>query len=298
MIYRFIQDHLTEYSVVKMCSVLGVSKSGFYKWRAFQASDERTDRQLRHEELKQKILQSHHESYGTYGSPRILKDLEEWGYSVCERTVGRLMKEMGLHALPGKKWTVTTDSKHDQFIYPNLLARKFKTDAPNKVWVADITYIWTLEGWLYLASVMDLFSRKIVGWSLDVNMETDLPLSALQKAILMRNPTDKPFHHSDRGSQYCSTAYIECLNSEEFRISMSRKGDPYDNACIESFHATIKKELIYRHRFTTRVEARQAIRHYIDDFYNLRRRHSTLGYLSPENYEKSRAQAATEQSVS
>jgi putative transposase len=224
-----------------MCSVLGVSKSGFYKWRDFQVKGARTERQARQDELKQKIFQSYHESHGTYGSPRILKDLEEWGYSLCERKVGRLMKEMGLRALPDKKVVVTTDSNHEQYVYPNLLERQFAVDAPNAVWVADITYIWTLEGWLYLASVMDLFSRKIVGWSLEATMKTELPFDALQKALLLRNPAGEPIHHSDRGSQYCSADYINCLEKCHFQISMSRKGDPYDNACIESFHATIKK---------------------------------------------------------
>ena len=298
MIYSFIQDHLDEYSVVKMCGVLGVSKSGFYKWRGLQTTGEMTERQLRQEELKQKIFQSYHESYGTYGSPRIVKDLEAWGYSVCGRTVGRLMKEMDLRALPDRKIRVTTDSNHDQFVYPNLLERQFNADAPNTVWVADITYIWTLEGWLYLASVMDLFSRKIVGWSLEATMRTELPLGALQKALLLRNPVGEPIHHSDRGSQYCSADYVDCLEENRFRISMSRKGDPYDNACIESFHATIKKELIYRSRFKTREEARKAISNYIDVFYNLRRRHSTLGYLSPDAYEKKYYSPAFEQAVS
>lgn len=281
-----------------MCNLLGVSRGGYYKWRTQLIAAHRTERQLLREEILQKIAQSYHESYGTYGSPRILEDLKAQGYSICERTVGRYMKELELCALPVKQFVTTTDSNHNQFIYPNLLERKFRVDQPNKVWVADITYIWTLEGWLYLASVMDLFSRKIVGWSLDVTMKAELPLVALQDALLLRNPSGEPIHHSDRGSQYCSEEYIKCLNKREFKISMSRKGDPYDNACIESFHATIKKELIYRHRFRTREDARKAIGHYIDDFYNLRRRHSTLGYLSPENYEKKYVFLTSEQMVS
>lgn len=287
-----------EYSVVKMCKVLGVAKSGFYKWRGLQVSGEQTKRQERRQELVQKIFQSYHESHGTYGSPRIVKDLETWGYAVCERTVGRIMKEVGICAVPERKFQVTTDSNHNQFVYPNLLERQFQVDEPNTVWVSDITYIWTLEGWLYLASVMDLFSRKIVGWSLGVTMKTELPLDALQNALLRRNPGKETIHHSDRGSQYCSDKYIECLEKSHFNISMSRKGDPYDNACIESFHATLKKELIYRNRFRTREEAWKAIGHYIDVFYNLRRRHSTLGYLSPEDYEKKCSFSVVERSVS
>lgn len=281
-----------------MCIILGVSRGGFYKWRTQLITGKRTTRQLHREELLQKIAQSHHESYGTYGSPRILEDLKAQGYSICERTVGRYMKELKLCAVPAQKFVNTTDSNHRKFVYPNLLERRFEVDKPNTVWVTDITYIWTLEGWLYLASVMDLFSRKIVGWSLDVTMKTELPLGALQEALLLRNPASEPIHHSDRGSQYCSDEYIECLKKAEFKISMSRKGDPYDNACIESFHATIKKELIYRHRFSTREQARKAIGHYIDDFYNSRRRHSTLDYLSPENYERKYTSLVSDRLVS
>lgn len=165
------------------------------------------------------------------------------------------MKELGLFAIPAQKFVNTTDSDHHEFVYPNLLERKFKVDEPNTVWITDITYVWMLEGWLYLASVMDLFSRKIVGWSLDVTTKVELPLGALQEALLLRNPSGEPIHHSDRGSQYSSEEYLKCLNKGEFKISMSRKGDPYDNACIESFQATIKKELIYGHRFRTQEDA-------------------------------------------
>lgn len=204
------------------------------------------------------------------------------------RTVGNYMRELEINALPVKQFVTTTYFTHN----PNLLKRKFKVDEPNKVWLSDITYI-SLEGWVYLASAMDLFSRKIIGWSLDVTMKTELPLGGLQKALLLRNPSGEPIHHSDRGSQYCSDKYIECLEEGKLKISMSRKGDPYDNACVESFHATIKKELIYR-RFRTREDARKTIGHYIDNFYNLWRRHSTLGYLSPENYEKKHASKTAE----
>lgn len=286
MIFEFILAHRDEYRVVKMCSVLGVSKSGFYKWQDNLLKGLLSEQLTKREEIEQKIARSYHESHGIYGSPRIYEDLKAWGYSVCERTVGRYMKKMGLCALHKPKFQVTTDSAHQQFIYPNLLERKFQVAAPNKAWVADITYIWTMEGWLYLASVMDLFSRKIVGWSLDVTMKTDLPFEALQQAIALRNPDKTLIHHSDRGSQYCSDEYTDCLKEKEIHISMSRKGDPYDNACIESFHASLKKELIYRTRYKTRAEAKAAIGWYIDSFYNQRRRHSTLDYLSPNEYEK------------
>jgi len=285
VIYGFIQEHQDQYDVVKMCKILGVSKSGFYKWRSQQATQKRTEVEIQKEEIKQKILQSFNESYGTYGSPRVYQDLKAWGYSVCERTVGRYMKEMGLSASSKEKYVVTTDSNHKKFVYPNRLERQFNVDTPNTVWVADITYIWTMEGWLYLASIMDLFSRKIVGWSLSTTMKTELPLDALKRALLTRNPDKGLLHHSDRGSQYCSDEYTDHLNQHDIEISMSGKGDPYDNACIESFHATLKKDLIYRRRLETRKEAIDAISQYIEVFYNLRRRHSTLNHLSPVAYE-------------
>ena len=237
-------------------------------------------------EVQQKISKSFHESYGTYGSPRVHDDLIEWGYIISQKTVARIMKEMGLRATPKEKYVVTTDSNHDLNIYPNLLKRQFNVEEPNKVWVSDITYIWTLEGWVYLSSVMDLFSRKIVGWSLASHMKKELTIQALNMAIISRQPDEGLIHHSDRGSQYCSHEYIDILKDQKVQISMSRKGDPYDNACIESFHATIKKDLIYRRRFKTKAEAIKAVNYYISSFYNEKRRHSTLGNCSPNKYEK------------
>jgi len=267
-----------------MCEVLDVSKSGYYNWLNIQ-DREPTEREVRREEMKQKIAKFYHESFRTYGSPRIHADLIEEGYTVSQKTVGRLMQEMGLSAIPEEKFVVTTDSNHDLNIYPNELNQEFTTDGSDRVWVSDITYIWTLEGWVYLASVMDLFSRKIVGWKLGSSMKKELPLGALNMAITTRQPKPGLIHHSDRGSQYCSKDYIEKMNEFKMKISMSRTGNPYDNACIESFHATIKKELIYRRRFKTRNEAIKAVNYYISNFYNTRRRHSTLGYLSPTNFE-------------
>lgn len=268
-----------------MCKVLYVSTSGYYNWLKNQ-DREPTEREERRKEIKQKIAKFFHESHGTYGSPRIHSDLIDERYVVSQKTVARYMQEMGLRATPEEKYVVTTDSNHDLRIYPNLLKQNFNVDQPNKVWVTDITYIWTLEGWVYLASVMDLFSRKIVGWSQGSNMEKKLPLQALKMAITTRQPSEGLIHHSDRGSQYCSKDYVEELNTHNMQISMSRTGNPYDNACIESFHATIKKELIYRRRFKTRDEAVQAINYYIGQRYNNRRKHSTLGYCSPNTYEQ------------
>jgi putative transposase len=212
--------------------------------------------------------------------------LVEWGYTISQKTVARMMKEMGLKATPKEKYVVTTDSNHDLNIYPNLVNRQFTVKEPNQVWVSDITYIWTLEGWVYLSSIMDLFSRKIVSWSLGFDMKKELTIQALNRAIVSRQPAEGLIHHSDRGSQYCSHDYTNLLKKEKIQISMSKKGDPYDNACIESFHATIKKDLIYRRRFSTRAAAIKAINHYISHFYNEKRKHSTLGNCSPNQFER------------
>lgn len=268
-----------------MCKILGVSTSGYYKWKSTHGHGE-TDREKKKKEIKQKIKKSFHESQGTYGSPRVYNDLIEWGYTVSPKTVARYMREMGLKATPEEKFVVTTDSNHDLPIAPNLVNREFNVDRPNAVWVADITYVRTLAGWLYLATIMDLFSRKIVGWSLGKSMKKELTLEALEMAITTRRPPEGLIHHSDRGSQYCSNEYMDVLHEAGIQMSMSRKGDPYDNACIESFHATIKKELIYRFRFNNRAEASKAINYYISSRYNERRKHSTLGYKSPNNFER------------
>jgi putative transposase len=268
-----------------MCQVLKVSTSGYYKWLKEQSSPPSEKKKYRLE-IQQKINKSFHESFGTYGSPRVHDDLIEWGYTISQKTVARMMREMGLKATQKEKFVVTTDSNHDLIIYPNILNRQFSVEEPNQAWVTDITYIWTLEGWVYLASVMDLFSRKIVGWSLADHMKKELAIQALNMAIIQRQPGKELIHHSDRGSQYCSHDYIDILKEKEMNISMSKKGDPYDNACIESFHATIKKDLIYRRRFKTRVEAIKAVNYYISGFYNERRKHSTLGNSSPNQFER------------
>lgn len=285
MIFKFIEEHQYEFRVVKMCEVLKVSTSGYYK--RLGEKEKRNKIREEKEKINQQIRMSFIESHETYGSPRIAVELEARGILVCERTIGKRMKEMGLCATSKTPYVVTTDSNHQYPIYPNLLERQFMVDAPNTVWVTDITYIWTIQGWLYLASVMDLFSRKIVGWSIGATMKKELPLEALQQAIMLREPGEGLIHHSDRGSQYCSKDYTELLTKRKMKGSMSRKGDPYDNACIESFHATIKKELIYRYKWETREGAIKAIGHYINQFYNTRRRHSTLGYVSPVDFEQS-----------
>jgi putative transposase len=273
------------FSIVKMCEVLKVSKSGYYKWLKFIDAPP-TAQELMRETVKPLISQSFHESFGTYGSPRIQKDLEELGYPLSAKYVAIRMQELGLSALPKKRFIHTTDSNHTFPIYPNLLNQQFKVDAPDQVWVSDITYIRTLQGWLYLASIMDLFSRKIIAWKVENHMRKELPLEVLRQAILLRRPKEGIIHHSDRGAQYCSNDYIKELKTNHFQISMSRKGNPYDNACIESFHATIKKELIYKKRFKAHEEAIYSVNRYISGFYNEQRRHSTLAYRSPNQFER------------
>ena len=281
MIYGFILEHSRMFKVNKMCAVLGVSTSGYYDW---------IDRETSVEEKRKQNVMKHIEhifyaNYEVYGSPRITKKLEDMGFNITERTVGRYMREMGLSAVPKEKFVITTDSKHHNEIYPNNLNREFN-DAPDEVWATDITYIWTSQGWLYLAVVMDLFSRKIVAWHMEQFLKKELATTALERALTFRNPSDKLLHHSDRGVQYTSNEYIDLLNDHEIQISMSRKGDCFDNACVESFFATLKKELVYRRRFKTREEAKLEIWKYIARFYNEKRIHSTLGYVSPNDYER------------
>ncbi|MFT9427963.1 MAG: IS3 family transposase [Sporolactobacillus sp.] len=283
MRYRFIEAHRDEHSVVLMCQILNVSKSGYYKWANDERQNKQTEREQYRATLKRKIKYYFEQKEQRYGSPRIYRYLIRKGFCVSLKTVARYMKAMGLKAVPEHRYVVTTDSNHNLRIYPNLLNRQFHQEAPNRAWVTDMTYIWTLEGWIYLASVIDLFSRKVVGWHMAATMTRELPLQALKLAIHKRNPGKGLIHHSDRGSQYCSNDYIDVLKQAKMQISMSHKGDPYDNACMESFHATLKKELVYRRRYITRAEAIQSINHYIHD-YNTKRMHSGMSTLNRTNF--------------
>lgn len=265
-----------------MCETLGVSRSGYYEWLQITKSEQ----QQRKEFIMRQIERIFFENYEVYGSPRITKELQKNKIDVTERTVGRYMREMGLSALQKTKVVKTTNSNHDNPIYPNTVDRKFNPPAPDEVWSTDITYIWTSEGWMYLAVVMDLFSRKIIGWNMGEYLTKDLAITALNRAYIFRDPSDKLTHHSDRGSQYTSKEYIALLHDKEVNISMSRKGDCFDNACVEAFFATLKKELVYRKKFHTRDEAKMKIWKYIASFYNEKRIHSTIGYVSPNEYER------------
>lgn len=268
-----------------MCEALGASRSGFYNWLK---NKERglTDLQQEREDLKIPVRQFFHQSMGTYGAPRVHKDMKAAGYDLSEKKVARLMAEMGLHASQPRKFMATTDSKHGLSVHPNLLQQQFNVEKPNQVWVSDMTYIYTHEGWLYLSVVLDLFARKVVGWETTDHMRAEGPLAALEMAILFRNPEPGLIHHSDRGSQYASNQYINTLAGIQAKVSMSRKGNPYDNACAESFFATLKKDCIHRQKFKTKAEAIQKINWFISTRYNPVRRHSHNGHLSPNQMEK------------
>lgn len=266
-----------------MCDVLAVSVSGYYDWCKRPVSQ----RAEANATLLVEIRQVHAESLKTYGSPRIHKELCERGQRCSRSRIERLMR---LHGIRGKCKrrckVVTTDAQHQLPVAPNLLNQAFQAQAPNRTWLADITYIPTAEGWLYLACVLDLFSRKIVGWAMDATMTTTLVIAALEMALQQRKPVLGLLHHSDRGSQYASLAYQAHLATQQINVSMSRTGNCYDNAVMESFWATLKAERIYDQAYRTRTEARTDIFLFIEGFYNRRRRHSALGYLSPDQFER------------
>jgi transposase InsO family protein len=270
------------YDVTLACEVLEVSTSGYYKSLGRQPGD----RARRRAELAVKIQAVHAESRGVYGSPRVYHALLAQGEKVCENTVAKVMKKQQIRAKSRRKFVPrTTDSTHDQPVARNLLDRQFTATLPNEKWVVDITYIPTDEGWLYLAGVMDLCSRKIVGWSMREHMETALVREALTMAILHRRPGAGLVHHSDRGVQYASEDYRHLLDRHGITASMSAKGDCWDNACAESFWATIKTELVNHHHYATHAQARESIFEYIEVFYNRKRLHSSLGYQSPDAFE-------------
>nr|WP_245544966.1 IS3 family transposase [Lentibacillus jeotgali] len=281
-----MEKHRHEFRVAKMCEVLGVWKSGYYDWRVRSKSNQ----EKRKEKLTAQVKRVYIESYRRYGSPKITEILKQEGWDVSQKTVTRIMKENGLRSKTVKKYKATTNSKHSYPVYPNLLNQNFHVDHPGEVWVSDITYVWTNEGWLYLATVMDLFSRRIIGWEMSRRMTKALTMTALQRAIRQQEPQEGLIHHSDRGSQYAAHDYQAILRNYKITTSMSRKGNCYDNASIESFHSVMKKELIFHQRYQTRAQAKQSIFAYIMTFYNYKRVHSSIGYLSPIAYEKKYAQ--------
>jgi len=269
-----------------MCEVLGVSPSGYYTYVKRQGREE-TEREAFNRYLDERILFHFHDNYGFYGSPRIYKRLRKIdNIDVSQRKVTGRMKELNLYATPPKNFIYTTDSNHTNDIYPNELNQEFEVEAPNQVWATDITYIHTGEGFLYLNPIMDLYSRRIISYRLDDHMRQELCVNTLEEAITLRQPKEGWMHHSDRGAQYCANAYLDILKESGATISMSRKAMPYDNACMESFFASLKKEFIYKQVFQTKAEAVLAIEFYIK-FYNEKRMHSSLDYLSPVEKEMS-----------
>jgi transposase InsO family protein len=282
--FAFIRDHLREYPLRTACRVLAVSPGGYYAWRDRPASP----RQRRREQLAIRIQTVHVATRRVYGSPRIHQALVAQGEKVCRNTVAKVMRQRNIRAKTKKKFVPrTTDSTHDQAVARNLLERQFAAALPNQKWVTDITYIPTDEGWLYLAGVLDLCSRKIVGWSMAEHMETELVQDALTMALARRSPEAGLLHHSDRGSQYASDDYQQALEVGGMICSMSGRGECWDNACMESFWSTLKTELVHHERYATREQARQSIFEYIEVFYNRQRLHSALGYRSPEAFEAS-----------
>lgn len=276
-----MDQHRKEWPLQFMCWMLSVSPSGYYRWRKRPPSAG----YRRFTELRSAIREAHSTSRQTYGSPRIHAAIKAQGVPCCVNTVAKIMRKDGLRARTKRKYKATTDSSHSLPVAENLLARDFERSAPNQVWVSDITFIPTDEGWLYLATTLDLYSRRIVGWSMRERMTSDLVVDALQMAVTQRQPPAGLMHHSDRGSQYASGAFQQMLAAHGMVCSMSRKGEVYDNAVMESFYATLKRELVSFDRYATRDEARKVIFEWIEVFYNRRRLHSSLGYKSPADYE-------------
>lgn len=287
MKFAFVKKHETEFPVNVMCAVLEVSRSGYYAWRKRPESPRAQQRTRR----LVAVRAAHAESRRVYGSPRVHAALRATGEVCCVNTVARLMREDGLRAKTRRKFRLTTDSSHGLPMAENLLGRDFSASAANLKWVADITYIPTGEGWLYLASELDLHSRRLVGWAMSERIDAELVIAALTMAIAQRRPPAGLIHHSDRGGQYASRRFREMLEAQGMRASMSRKAEVYDNAVMESCFGTLKKELIHDAKYATRAEARQAVFEYIEVFYNRKRRHSTLDYRSPVEYEAAPAAA-------
>ena len=285
MIFAFVKEHLAgAYPLGVTCQVLGVSRSGYYAWLGRPASARAT----RREELAARIAAVHEENRGVYGSPRVHRALGARGVGACENTVADVMRERQIRARAKRRFVPrTTDSQHDRPVVGNVLDREFGAGSPDEKWAVDITYIPTDEGWLYLAGVMDLCSREIVGWSMAGHMETSLVSEALRMAVARRCPGRGLLHHSDRGSQYASDDYLHLLRAHGMEASMSGVGQCWDNAAMESFWATLKTELVHHERYATRERARASIFEYIEVFYNRKRLHSSLGYVSPEQFEAS-----------
>ena len=280
MKYEFIQEHRETYKAKSMCELLKVSRSGYYAWNTREPSRRQKD----NEELLEHIQKIHTESRKLYGSPRITAELHEEGYRCGKNRVARIMKKHSIRAdMKKRRFRRTTDSRHEYALAANLLVERRQTEG---VWASDITFVPTAEGWLYVAAVMNVESRKIIGLSMKRHLSQDITSDALKEAVTRQKPSEGLIHHSDRGRQYASYVYQDLLKEYGLTASMSRKGNCYDNAYMESFFGTLKTELVHGERYRSRLEARLSIFEYVEVFYNRKRRHSALGYRSPEEYER------------
>jgi putative transposase len=286
--YAFIQGHQAVFSVSRMCRVFEVSRSGFYEW----LSRPESARQQSDQRLSEDIKRAFEDSRENYGTRRIQQALRDQGQSVSRARIGRLMRQQGLRCKTRRRFRATTNSNHNLPVAPNRLDRQFQVAEPDRVYVGDITYVATSEGWLYLAVFLDLYSRQVVGWAMSAWMTADLVIDALQMARWRRRPGKGLLVHSDRGSQYASGRFQALLKDQGCVCSMSRKGNCWDNAPAESFFHTLKTELIHHRRFETREQAKQEIFEYIEVFYNRQRKHSTLGYRTPAEFDQLHRKAA------
>ena len=282
MRFRFIADHQDEFPVTRLCQVLKVSPSGYYAWRKRPVSG----REMANQELVKRIKTVYNDSGETYGSPRVYRELKAAGVVCSENRVARLMRLRQLRPKQVRRYKSTTKRNKAHPVAPNVLNRDFTADRPDHKWLSDITYIPTGEGWLYLAAILDLYARRIVGWAMSDRMTSDLTLTALKQALRRRQPARGLIHHSDQGSQYTDQAYQALLKAHSIQPSMNGVGTWYDNAPMESFFGTLKSELVHHRHYCTHEEARPDLFFYIEAFYNRRRRHSSLDYLSPEAYEQ------------
>ena len=281
MTFRVIDEKKADLSLARKCALFGVSASGFYAWKQRGPSQRQLDDMVFMAHIRSQFSTSHE----TYGSPRMHVELQEDGLAIGRHRVARLMRENGLKALQKRRFKKTTDSDHGGPVAANILDQDFSAEQPDQKWAADISYIWTAEGWLYLAIVVDLFSRRIVGWATSDRMKKDLALTAMKRALALRQPPRGILHHSDRGSQYCSGDYQKLLANHGILPSMSGKGNCYDNAMVETVFKTIRSELVWRAIWQSRAETEIALGRYIDGFYHPVRRHSALGYKSPCRFE-------------
>lgn len=276
-----MQAHTSQFSLKAMCRALSVARSGYYAWRSQKAST-RLQRSI---ELDRQVACAYLARKGRSGAPRLFHDLREAGLACNRKTVAASMRRQGLRAKAARKFKATTISNHTLPVAQNLLNQDFTASAPNQKWVGDITYLYTDEGWLYLAAVIDLYSRRVVGWAMNERMTADLVCDALRMALWRRKCPHGVIVHSDRGSQYCSAVYQQLLQRHQLRCSMSAKGNCYDNACAESFFHTLKVECIHGEQFINRARMRETVFEYIEVDYNRQRRHSTPGHISPQAFE-------------